>query len=196
MAITLCDNFLAGDVQGVNCSNPIYGKYKKTAYIINKDDIDSVTYDGTNGFMITAITMKSGKSAYQAIVPNSNPYPTTTTLVKGAASNKFNKTVGLSLNDNTPDFIDSIVNPITSGGRYVVILTHERESEGQFEIFGLEKGLEVADGGTREEYNEDTDGGWDITLEEMGAPSPALFIWNTDKATTETALVALLTPAA
>ena len=196
MAITLCDEILASDVQGVNCANPIYGGYKATAYIMNKDDILSVTQDGTNKFLNTAITMKTGKAAFKAYIPVNNPYPTTTTMVKGAASNKYNKNVQLDLQDKTPEFILDVVKPLTSGGKYVVILVHERVSEGQFEIFGLEKGLQAADGASTEEYSEDTDGGWTVNLEEMGAPSPNIFFYSTSAVATEAALEALLTPAA
>ena len=195
MTITACDEFLSSDIQGVNCDNKMYGKYKNVCYIWNKEDLALSTPDGANGFKITALTMKSGRAAFQAYIPTSTPFPTTITLVKGAASNKFNKTVQLSLQDNSPDFIQNVIEPLTSGGRFVAMLIHEREGEGRYEIFGFEKGLEAADGTSREEYSEDTDGGWNVQLEEMGAPSPAVFFWDTDEATTAAAVTALLTPA-
>lgn len=176
--MALCDILIDANIQA-DCDNPMFGGYEQTGWIINKSDI--LTTSITEG-VVASINMKPGTNAYQIQSTGQQPTPTTQTFVKGNYYNKWNNVVTIALLDNSPEAYNNIIKPMASGAKFVVILEHSRKSaDGSplFEVFGLSKGLTLQDGASREEYNEDLGGGWNLPLEENGAPTPSYFI--TDK---------------
>lgn len=179
----LCDILIDADIVR-NCEEPFFGGYENIGYIVNKDDIKE--YSVYDGVYLESFSLKEGKKAYKIESIGSQPTPTTQTFVKGKYYNKWNTLVNLVLLEHSPDAVNNIISPMASGASFVVLLKHKSNvrfapegingGSGAWEVFGLTKGLTLQDGASREEYNEELDGGWNLPLEENGAPRPSYFI--------------------
>jgi hypothetical protein len=152
------------------CEDPFFCGYKQTGYIINKDDIKD--YDIEDAF-ITLLNLKEGAKVYKIQSTGTQPTATTQTFVRGTYYNKWNNVVNIAVVDHGADILNNVIRPMQSGAKFVVVLQHEHG--GQYEVFGLAKGLQLQDGASREEYNEELNGGWNLPLEENGAPMPSYF---------------------
>jgi hypothetical protein len=175
--MALCEQLLKSNIQS-DCDNPMFGGYKPIGWIINKDDVESfeeLLEDAQEGKLIEEIRLKQGAQAYRIQSIGSQPTATTQTFVKGTYYNTWTNVVNVALLDNSAGVTTNIVMPMASGAKFVVILEHERMNYGNplFEIFGLDKGLSLQDGASREEYGADLKGGWMLALEETDAPVPA-----------------------
>ena len=127
-------------------------------------------------------------------VPGKTPFTgTNTAIADGTYRKKFIKTVNVVILDNGPDVVRDIIHPLANG-KFVVVLENQfagKDGKNTFQVYGFEQGLSataLAD----DKYSEETDGGWSSTLEESGAPSPALYLFKEDVATTRTALQSLV----
>lgn len=176
----LCEKLLDACI-AADCTNPIFTGVDSLAYIFNKSEIESLTYDQTNPNLVTAITMKENNgvayTGYKVQQLGKTPYTgTTTTLVEGNVSNKYNTEVHFVVPDNSPTaskILDNLAN-----GKFVMVIKNDYEGsdgKGTFQIFGGKKGLTATaiDG---DKYSEDTDGGWAVTLTEENTPVSALFL--------------------
>lgn len=176
--MALCEQLLKSNIQS-DCNNPMFGGYKPIGWIINKDDVESFDEidEDVNGKLIDGIRLKQGAQAYKIQSIGSQPTATTQTFVKGTYYNTWTNVVNIALLDNSAGVTTNIVMPMASGAKFVVILEHERMQDGAplFEIFGLDKGLSLQDGASREEYGADLKGGWMLALEETDAPVPARY---------------------
>lgn len=193
----LCEKLLAGCI-GADCDNPIFAGMESKAWIFNKSEIASFTYDSQNPNVITDIVMKEisqGVNAVGYTITQLGKTPftgTNTALVEGNAANKFTETFNFIVPDNSPAaamLLDNIAN-----GKFVVVAKNEytgSDSKGAFQVYGAKKGL-VATAMERDAYGEDADGGWAVTLTSENTPNSALFFYKTDAATTETTLDALV----
>lgn len=193
----LCEKLLAGCI-GADCDNPVFAGMESKAWIFNKSEIASFTYDQTNPNLITDITMKEisqGVNAVGYTITQLGKTPftgTNTALVEGNAANKFTETFNFIVPDNSPAasmLLDNIAN-----GKFVVVAKNEytgSDSKGAFQVYGAKKGL-VATAMERDAYGEDADGGWTVTLTSENTPNSALFLYKTDAATTESTLDALV----
>lgn len=194
MAKNFCETLLEGCITA-SCTDPIFQGVKATAYIFNKSEIESFTYDQTNPNLITAITMKTREvegtdvayTGYKVSQFGKTPFTgTTTTMVEGAIVNKFNGEVHFTVFDNSPTaakLIDQL-----KDGRFVMVLGNEYEGmdgKGGWQVFGAKRGMTASEI-TGEKYNDDTEGGWAVTLTEEGTPSSALFIEHTTTNTVDT----------
>lgn len=190
-----CDFKLAADLSA-DCANASVGGMKNHGVIINFDDIDfdALVRDESNRFLIKTLALKTGKKAHRVYVPGKTPFTgTNTALATGNYRNKFNRTVNLVILDNGPEVVRDIINPLANG-KFVVVLENKfagKNGKNSFQIYGLEQGLSATALGD-DKYSEDTDGGWSATMEETGAPSPALYLFNDSAATTRTALESLV----
>lgn len=195
MATQSCDFKLAADL-AADCESTSVAGLKNNGFIINYDDIDfdSCTRDESNRFILNALVLKSGKKGYRMYVPGKTPFTgTNTAMVDGTYRKKFTKTVSVVILDNGPDVIRDIIDPLANG-KFVIVLENKfagKDGKNTFQIYGFEQGLSataLAD----DKYSEETDGGWSSTLEESGAPSPALYLYNDSVATTRTALASIV----
>ena len=78
----------------------------------------------------------------------------------------------------------TIANMLANGGRVVVILKqvdYESTGKGKYQVFGIDGGLRV-DGAPFDPY---ADAAWDITLIAERAGQSAVYLWDTDEATTD-----------
>ena len=192
MPLTICPALLADNIAG-NCTNPIYTGLEEIGYIINRSDIDSWTALATNDHIFTAVALATGKKAYKIYNPAKQPFNgSKVAMVEGSIRNKFDKTVASVLPNDGPEVAKDIVENLANGD-FVVILANKWENttpNNKFEIFGKEKGLR-ASSIENDKYSDDTDGGWKIEMTESGSPIAAEYFYDTDVATTRTALEAL-----
>lgn len=195
MATESCDYKLAAD-PAANCESSSVAGLKNYGYIINSDDIDfdSCARDASNPCVLTTLVLKKGKKAYRMYVPGKTPFSgTNKAMASSTYRNKFTKTLGLVILDNGPDVVNDIINPLANGS-FVAILENKyggKDGKNTFEVYGYEQGLSataLAD----DKYSEETDGGWSATLEETGAPSAGLYLFNDSVATTRAAIASLV----
>ena len=190
-----CDFKLAADL-AASCENPSTKGVRNTGYIINYDDIDleSCVRDEENLNILQTIALKSGKRAYRMYVPGKTPFTgTNKTLADGTYRKTFTKTLNLVILDNGPDVVNNIINPLANG-LFVAILENKfggKDGKNTFEVYGFEQGL-TATALADDKYSEDTDGGWSATLEESGAPSAGMYLFNNTVSATRTALSTLV----
>ena len=171
--MALCDFLISADIQGYDCENPAVKGAKPDGLIINRKDItmSGVTYDSTNPFLITALPLATGKTAYDIIQGGKTPFTgTQQEMVEGTYQNTITNTVQfviLNQGQTTADEIFALMN-----GEYVVVL---QNNNGTYQVYGLEVGLH-ASAMVRELYNDDTLAGWLVTMTEEGAVKGNLFI--------------------
>ena len=195
MSTQSCDYKLAADLVA-NCGNPSTKGLRNYGWIINYDDIDleSCVRDENNPNILTTIVLQSGKKAHRMYVPGKTPFTgTNKALADGTYRKTFTKGVNLVILDNGPDVVNNIINPLANG-QFVVILENKfggKDGKNTFEVYGFEQGL-TATAIADDKYSEDTDGGWSATLEETGAPSAGIFLFNQTVAATRTALATLV----
>lgn len=195
MTTQSCDYKLAADMMA-NCENPSTKGLRNYGWIINYDDIDleSCVRDENNPNILTTLVLQSGKKAHRMYVPGKTPYTgTNKALTNGTYRKTFTKGVNLVILDNGPDVVKDIINPLANG-QFVVILENKfagKDGKNTFEVYGFEQGL-TATALSDDKYSEDTDGGWSATLEETGAPSAGIYLFNQTVAATRTALASLV----
>lgn len=173
--MALCDYLISADIAGYDCSSPMVKGAKADGLIINRADINlaGVTYDTTtpDPFKITALPLKSGKTAFDIVQSGKTPYTgTQQELAEGTYQNTITNTVQfviLNQGSTTAEQVFALMN-----GSFVVVL---QNNNGTFQVYGLEAGLR-ASAMVRELYNDDTLSGWLVTMTEEGAVKGNLFI--------------------
>lgn len=194
-ALSGCDFKLAADLVA-DCSKSSVSGLRNNGYIINFDDIDrdSCTRDASNPCILTSLVLKAGKKAHRMYIPGNTPFAgTATTLVKSTYKSKYTKTVPLVVLDNGPEVVKDIIHPLANG-KFVIVLENSYSGAGgknTFEVYGFEQGMS-ATAMAADKYAEETDGGWSATLEETGAPSAGIYLFNESVTTTRAALASLV----
>lgn len=185
----------------LNCDNPPVTGVSDTLYLINRDDIDSITFDtlqttGSNK-LVTSINMLTNKYAYK-IEGRNNSHEPSSTLRKGRYFDSYEHQVSFKIFDNSPE-IKSQIESMVQRGNLVAIVENNYRGQGSvaaFEMYGYQSGLEVAE--TSRNANEaDTQGGYALTLktpEQQGEGHLPYSILSTDYASTKQLLEGLLTP--
>ena len=174
--MALCDYLITEDIAGYDCTNPMVKGAKPDGLIINRKDINmgSIAYDSSNPFLITALPLASGATAYNIIQGGKTPYTgTQQEMVEGTYVNTFTNTlqfVILTQDSATAKQIQALMN-----GEFVAIL---QNNNGTYQVYGLEGGLH-ASAMVRELYNDDTLAGWLVTMTEENASKGNLFVDST-----------------
>lgn len=190
-----CDYRLAANISAACAEKSVKG-LESNAWVINRDDIDfdNCQRDASNPNILTTLVLKSGKRAYTAYNPGKNPFTgTTTSMTEGTYTNKFTKTAAIIILDSGPGVAHDIIDPLANGS-YVVIFENKYkgvDKKNTFEVYGFELGLN-ANAIEKDMYSEDTDGGWSVTLQEVGAPTSAIYLFNETIAATRAALASLV----
>lgn len=146
-----------------DCDNPLQSGTRDRAWIINFEDIDTVTYNATNKNIVEDITLKAGKVAFYIDGKNNSIMPTTT-MIQQRYANVFDHVVNMKGFDISPATKDNLNK--AKDGRFVVVTENTfRGASGNaaFEIFGLKTGLEMTVL-TRDPNNADTQGAFDFTF--------------------------------
>ena len=175
---------LGSDING--CQTPLIG-YKQTAWIGTKADNDTVTIGGTTGYEVTALSNGSNH-AYTITTRSKNPFNTTKIeMVEKDYGSSFKNTVEFMMPGSTPA-IAKQAQELVGQAVYVILeqLQGNDTDKNYFPVFGLQSLLRV----TKAECTLDK-GGWVITLEEDNCDKPALYLFNTNYATTQAIITAL-----
>lgn len=174
--MALCDFLISADIQGYDCENPMVKGAKANGLIINKADInmDGVTYDSSNPFLVTALPLNTGKTAFDIVQGGKTPYTgSQQEMQEGTYQNTITNTIQfviLNQGTTTAEQVYALMN-----GEFVVIL---QNNNGTYQVYGLEAGLR-ASAMVRELYNDDTLSGWLVTMTEENAAKGNLFISST-----------------
>lgn len=180
---SVCEKLLTSCI-APSCDNPIFSGIESTAYIFNKSEIASLTYDSTNRNVVTAITMKTYEDdgqdvayvGYKLIQLGKEPFSgVTTSMTEGNVQNNFTETVVFTLPDNSPSA--SVILDMIANGSFTVILNNEYEGSdgrGKFQIYGAKKALKCT-AIEREAYG-DNNGAWTITLTAENCPNSSIFV--------------------
>lgn len=180
----LCEKLLQNCI-GADCNAmPVTGM-ESNAWIFNKAQIESITYDQTNPNLATAITMKTHEVggddvAYVGYKINQLgrvPFTgTSTSFNANDTANNFTETLQFIYYDNGPEAslsIDQIAN-----GRFLVVVANEFEGstgKGKFQIYGAGKAL-VASDINRDPYSDENLGAWVVQLQATNTAKSAVFI--------------------
>ena len=171
--MALCDYLITEDIAGFDCENPMVKGAKADGLLINRKEItmSGVTYDSTNPFLVTALPLANGATAYDIVQGGKTPYTgTQQEMVEGTYQNTFTNTVQfviLNQGETTAKQVFALMN-----GEFVVVL---QNNNGTYQVYGLESGLHSS-AMVRELYNDDTLAGWLVTMTEEGATKGNLFI--------------------
>lgn len=102
---------------------------------------------------------------------------------------------------NDPDVCNDIIDGLANGD-FVVVLENkakglnktENPGDSAFQVYGYYQGLKAAEIGN-DKYSEETEGGWNISLQETKVPKSALFLYKTSYDATKTLVETLTKPA-
>ena len=190
----LCNALIAHDIEA-NCDNLGIKGLEADGKIINRADIDfaATVFDSANDNIIKTLVLKTGKQAYDVAQLGNTPF---TGLVQnlnvGTYINTWTTDIPIAILDNSPSVAKNIIDAL-SNGEFVLILKNKARGtngDSKYQVFGYAQGCRTS-AGTRDAYSDDTEGGWLITLQEANHPKSAMFYFNTDEATTDTAYESL-----
>ena len=183
-----CSLKIAKDVLN-SCDDIPRAGLEPVAWVINREDIDTVTYDSTVDNLVEAITLNSGTYAYQV------------TAVKKEGNAGFD----LSVSDDTADTYlnyfsfkpyeadaESVKNIDDMQDIVVIAELKGSKTEGCFVIYGLENGLYKSSGTQRRLDNNGLPIYEFQTEEGQGERYSRFVFWDTDYATSKTVLEALI----
>jgi hypothetical protein len=189
-----CDVLISLDVQQ-NCTDRIVAGIEPNGVIINRQDVDmdNVEFDAARKNVISALPIKTGKRGYSIYVPSNTPFNgTQTAFAAGTNRNTFTNDLAFAIMANDPDVCEKVIDGLANG-EFVVVYENKyknlnKEStpgDSAFQVVGLRQGLKAT---TLEnnKYSEDTEGGWNVVLQETKAPESALFLYAQTLAATRT----------
>ena len=187
-AATMADN-IAKD-----CAAPLAGGYTGRGVLIDLADAPTLTRDGSNPRIITAITLDVGKSL--AVIDNAfTPQPLNGSNSQSNTDDgmlKHRKTLVLTIPKRGAAASKEIVEPTYQSplGYLAVLEKKDRNGDGSFEVVGAEQGLVAnADGIVRNEYE---NGGCTIVTMSTNEVNFENVLFATDYETTLAAFEALL----
>lgn len=187
-AATMADN-IAKD-----CAAPLAGGYTGRGVLIDLADAPTLTRDGSNPRIITAITLGVGKSL--AVIDNAfTPQPLNGSNSQSNTDDgmlKHRKTLVLTIPKRGAAASKEIVEPTYQSplGYLAVLEKKDRNGDGSFEVVGAEQGLVAnGDGIVRNEYE---NGGCTIVTMSTNEVNFENVLFATDYETTLAAFEALL----
>jgi hypothetical protein len=187
---TICGKINASIAK--SCVTPLQGGTEDRAWIINKADIASVSYEA-GGEIVEDIVLNSGASAFYIDGKNNSIEPNSA-MVDVGYFNMFDHTVTFKGFDISPN-IKSQLNSAKDGKYVVIVENYFKGTAGNsaFEVYGLSTGLEFSEI-TRNANDEATQGAFHFVLttkvnKESKLPNP-LFV--TSYAATKAVLEGLL----
>ena len=195
----ICEQLIAADIN-TSCEANSKRGLQSDGTIVNYNDIDfaKTKFSTTNKNIITDLILKTGKKGYNVHQAGQTPFNGTQKAFKaGTNVNTWDKTVKLVVLDEGPEVTRDIIDPLANG-KFVAILKNNSkgvEGSAEYEIFGYDQGLFMTEG-TNDKWNEDTAGGYDVTLVEASAPTSGRFLFDTDKETTDAKYESLKTATA
>lgn len=197
----MCDSLIKMDIAR-NCADPLAMGFEDQGILINRKDVDfgAITFNEDYTNVVKSFVLKKGAKGYLVQQNGSKPFNGTnkTVEVSEALGASVTSAVHFVLPDHSPALLDGVVDPILNGdfifiayNKHKGLKNAETPGGAAFEVYGFYQGLKISEGGL-DRYSDETGGGWNVTLTETRAPKAGLFLWDTDYATTETMVNALL----
>lgn len=165
----------------IDCNNPPVAGTVDRLVLINKDDIQTITYDNAYDpdqtsnptTVVRNIALNSGAMAY-VVEGRNNSIEAQATIKKGRYFDTFEHQVMFKIFSNSAYIKKQIEAMLQKGNLVAVVENNFRGANGDaaFEVYGLTSGLEVTEG-TRNVTDQDTQGGYALTLktsEQQGEP--------------------------
>lgn len=188
MATTCFFDGVLSEGINLNCPTPFQG-FGDTAYIFNKSQIGTLTFDRGTG-IVSAFAMTGSAKGYAVKDDSDKPFGSfKTTGEKKPYMVVFNKELKLAIIGNGGNVI-STVNKLTKG-EYVMLLTQNGvdTQDGKYLLVGIESPLKF-DTSTFEASSEIF--GHEVTLKEINAQSVGMILKGADAAATEAIFAALI----
>lgn len=191
MGVSVCGE-IASNI-AFDCNTPLQSGTADRAWIINFNDIDSVTYNATNKKIVEAITLSGTNVAYYIDGKNNSIAPKATMLDLTYVK-PFDHMVNMKGFDISPDIKDQLDK--AKDGRFVVIVENKFKGtagNSAFEIYGLSVGLEMTVL-ERDPNNAELLGAFDFTFMTKTDKEPGLphSFYITSYAASKTAIEGLL----
>lgn len=165
-----------------NCSNPVQKGVEKTGWIVNRDHVDLVN-SVVDGAKITTLAFNDDapeKPLFPIVIAGKTPFTgLKSSLVVGTYSNSWTKEAPIVILDTGAAVVENVINPLTAADSSFMLIVENKfkgnDGDNAYEVFGYDQGL-VASAAENDKYNEETDGGWSVTLTEESAAHSALFL--------------------
>lgn len=182
-----CDGLIA---RGINSScEPHPAGYERRAVIINREDIEEITYATGKKNIISGITLKRGKTGY-LIRQNGKAFNgTKTDAVVGDYGNSWTKTVQFVSVEVGSEAAEDLYDALLNGEFLIILENKDKGEDGAFEAIGAEAGLKLATGA---KDNSLVGQRWTFTLTEETCQNSEIVFYNTSYSATKTAFEALL----
>jgi hypothetical protein len=189
--MTWCYDGLGSDLLN-ECTDPVATGTKEEIYVINRSDITDITYDATDTYKVTGITLAN--PAYKIKGFKNSTNPSYSFVARENAKDVYSHSVPIMVSKNDA----ATIKQLDELGDVVIITERNASSEtgdGDFEIYGLQYGLFPSEG---TKSANDSNGMHSLTLasrEGIEEPKrPEIFDAGGNSAT-KTALEALLSVA-
>jgi hypothetical protein len=190
-----CYTGLTADITN-SCTDVVAGGVEERMWAINRADILSVTYDSTNSYLATAITLKTGgKKAYKITGTKNSNNPGYSLVIGENTEDTYQHTCPLIVSKKDADTVKALAEL----GDVVLIaetIAKESDGDGTFRVYGITYGLHKSE---ETQTSNDNKGQVSLTLQSREGrqePKPPIVLLDTDYDTTLEALVALETETA
>jgi hypothetical protein len=180
----------------LNCQKIISAGANDNLFLLNFDDLATITRDNTNPNLIESFTLNSGAFLYKFQGFNDSVEPRSA-LVKTRYSANYDHEVTLKLFDNTADLKEQI--DALKLGRVIAVVENNfagSDDETKFEIYGLNAGL-VLEEMERIVADTETQGAYNLVLrssERSKEPNLPATLFDTSIAVTRAFINSLVKP--
>lgn len=159
-------------------TNP-FRRWDEVAYILPYEDVTNVVFNGMT------VKFDTIGTAFSVRDRRLNPFSGSgSEFVQGdMGSVSWTERVNFPALANSVDN-STIANAIANGGRVVVILKqvdYESDGKGKYQVFGIDGGLRI----DTMPFDPYADAAWNVTLIAEKMSRPAVYLWDTDEATTD-----------
>lgn len=203
--MALCDNLISMGIQR-NCAERSVAGLEPNAVLVNYEDVDfdAVTWAENSSNIVEDLPLKPGKIGYNIYQEGSQPFSGSTVTITAPTATlagSVSQTVNIRVLETNPAVCEKLIDKIINGGRFVMVVENKAKGlkdastpgASAFEVIGLDNGLMLAEGGTRDRYSEETNGGWLIPLTVSGERRSATFLYAGTYADTKTLFDSLTT---
>jgi len=185
----------------INCDEPLVVGTKDVLYLVNRDEIDSLTFEslsltGSNKLAIS-LNMLTGKYIYKIEGRNNSNEPSSI-LRKGRYFDTYEHKVAFKVFDNSPETKSQLESMVQKGNLVAIIENNYRGGgdTSAFEIYGFNAGLEITEC-SRVINDNDTQGAYSLVLktpDQQGEPHLPYSMLAGDYTATKVMLNGLLVP--
>ncbi len=159
-------------------TNP-FRRWDEVGYILPYEDVTNVVFDGMT------VKFDTIGTAFSVRDRRLNPFSGSgSEFVQGdMGSVSWTERVNFPALANSVDN-STIANAIANGGRVVVILKqvdYESDGKGKYQVFGIDGGLRI----DTMPFDPYADAAWNVTLIAEKMSRPAVYLWDTNEATTD-----------